>query len=137
MEKTEVNMWGVYPVSNLFYCKDRYRVGKQFIVACFYGFKNVKDYRFEELADVKNDIWYSCFRSTKDGGVLRYDGCCPDTVYYAKGGLKEYRTQEREEKACRAIVEKYPDLVEYTVKKDGHPYCRWKRQKMITIEQVN
>ena len=129
MSEYNCKIWGVYPVNNLFFCKDRLRVGKQLVLFGFYGFVNTKDFCFPDV--IKEDIWYSCYRSQKDGQILRYDGACMDTTLYTKGGLKEYRTLELEEKTCEAICNEFPSLVYYTVKKDGHPFCKWYKQNLI------
>ena len=134
MEKYECNIWGVYPVNNLFFCKDKLRVGKQLILFGFYGFKNTKDFRFPNL--IKEDIWYSCFRSTKDGAVLRYNGACMDTSLYTKGGLSEYRNISNETDTCVKICKEYPELVSFTVKKDGHPYCKWRRLEHVDYDFI-
>ena len=134
MVKQNCKVWGFYPVSNLFFCKDKLRVGKQFIIFSFYGFLNTKDFSFPNL--IKEDIWYSCFRSQEDGAVLRYNGACMDTTFYAKGGLSEYRNIENETEACRQICDQYSDLVSFTIKKDEHPYCKWKRLPHVDYDLI-
>ena len=125
------SIWGIYPVNNLFYCKERVKIGKQFICSNFYGFINNKSVKYTINAGCKLDIWLSCYLSEKEQRLLRYEGACPDTTYFAKGGLSDFRTFEQEVSACNQIVKEYPHLVSYAVKKDGHPYCVWKKQNLI------
>jgi len=121
----KVTTWGIYPTNNLFFCKDRVLIGNLYIIACCYGFINRKDIveygENNEDYSVKEDVWYSLKRIELDGAVLRYEGACPDTDYYAKGGLSEFRTLEKEEEISKKIVGLFPSLCKYIVKKNGHP----------------
>jgi hypothetical protein len=121
----KLTTWGIYPVNNLFFCKDRLLIGNFYIIACCYGFINTRDI-LEYGADgedysVKEDCWYSLKRIELDGAVLRYDGACPHTDYYAKGGLSETRTLEKEAEIAQKVVALFPTLSKYVVKKSGHP----------------
>lgn len=126
----KVTLWGVYPVNqtNMFYCKDRVVVGSVYCVGCFYGFINKHQEAWPPVCD-KEDKWLSCLRITLDGAVLRYEGACADTSYYAKGGLSEYRTLETEERISTLICDRFPELVSYKVKKNGHPDVVFRRKK--------
>jgi hypothetical protein len=114
------NLWGIYPVNNLFYCKDRIIKGKAYIIGAFHGFINKKDYVYPPNCGVE-DRWLSLKRYVTDGAVIRYEGVCPDTVYYAKGGLSEYRKEHPDNKDQAFVVAQFPDECELKLKKNG----RW------------
>ena len=124
-KKEGCNLWGIYPVNNLFYCKERVIVGKMFIVGCFWGMINKKD--FQIPVSIAEDKWRTLFRYVTDGATLRYEGMCPDTVYNAKGGLYEHRnlhfTQE-----TRHVLDDFPTLCHLKTKKNGKPDIHWKPQ---------
>jgi hypothetical protein len=132
------NLWGIYPVNNLFFCKDRIIKGRSFIIGCFYGFINKKDYVFPAVCGVE-DRWLSLKRYTLDGAVLRYEGVCPDTVYYAKGGLFDYRRQHTDNKNQAFIVAQFPDECEMKLKKNGRwdVYCKTQVTKKLSLSTAD
>jgi len=134
LRDNNLNIWGIYPLNNLYFCREKYKVGKQFINSCFYGFINRKDFIYPPLS-LMEDVYFSCFRSEKDGGVLRFDGACPHTDFFAIGGLSSTRTPELEEETCKILIETFPHLLEYK-KNKYHPFCAWKRQKTILLNQT-
>jgi hypothetical protein len=129
LEKENLTTWGLYPVNNLFFCKDRVLIGSLYIIGCCYGFINKKDFIiYPEETSGKEDCWYSLKRVELDGAVLRYEGCCPDTDYYASGGLAESRTLASEEKAAQKVCSLFPDETKFAVKKNGHAEVKIKRK---------
>jgi hypothetical protein len=118
--KEGLTSWGIYPVNNLFYCQERVVRGSVYICACFCGFINKQQEPYPNLFS-KEDRWSSCLRIALDGAVLRYEGACPDTTYYAKGGLSEIRDFQTEEAHSRAVESLFPHLVRYKLKKNNHP----------------
>jgi|688.fasta_scaffold07436_5 hypothetical protein len=126
--------WGIYPVNNLFFCKDRVLIGNFYIIGCCYGFINKKDMEECPLeVDEKEDFWYSLKRIELDGAVVRYDGACPDTTYYAKGGLAETRTLETERTAAEKVCGWFPGLTKFITKKNKHPDVKILRQIEKTV----
>jgi len=114
-------LWGIYPVNNLFFCKERVIKGKAYIIGCCYGFINKKDDCSFPSVSGAEDMWLSLKRAQLDGAVLRYEGICPDTVYYAKGGLSEYRkTTDIEKLDKEKVVAEFPDECEMKLKRNGH-----------------
>ena len=120
----KLNLWGVYPVNNLFFCKERVTTGKLFCVHCFCGLINTKDFTYPLVACV-DDKWLSLYRYSKDGAVLRYDGACPDTVYNGKGGLSEHRALFRTQEV-RDVVKTFPDLCAIKKRKNGLEEIHWR-----------
>ena len=130
-EQESLSTWGIYPVNNLFFCKDRVLKGRFYIIGCCYGYINkhdIQDWLPEK--GTKEDFWYSLDRISKEGAVLRYDGACPDTIYYAKGGLSEVRTKEVEETEAKQIANMFPAFCTLHHKKNGHTDPKIKRLVM-------
>lgn len=128
-EQESLTTWGLYPVNNLFFCKERILVGSLYIIGCCYGFINKKDIlQYPIATEGKEDCWYSLKRIELDGAVLRYEGACPDTDYYASGGLAETRTLESERKAAEEVCKLFPETTKFLIKKNGHPEVKIKRK---------
>ena len=112
--------WGIYPVNNLFFCKERVIKGRAYIIGCFYGFWNKKDLSYPSVCGFE-DKWASIKRVALDGAVLRYEGACPDTTYYAKGGISELRQQQDHElNTARKVVAEFPVDCALKLKKNNH-----------------
>lgn len=134
-EEENITTWGIYPVNNLFYCKERAITGLSYIVACFYGFINKNDTEYPPWY-CKEDKWYSIHRYLKDGATLRYEGMCPDTTYYGRGGLSCYRTLVLEKEHTEQIVALFPNIAKYQLKKNGHSEVSFKTIKTKTLFMV-
>lgn len=128
LEQEHLTTWCLYPVNNLFFCKDRVLIGHLYCIACCYGFLNKKDLLSYSPVDDKEDVWYSLKRIEMDGAVLRYEGACPDTDFYAAGGLSETRTLASEADAARKVCELFPELTKFALKKNGHAEAKIKRK---------
>jgi hypothetical protein len=112
------SVWGIYPVNNLFFCKERVIKGRTFVIGCFYGFLNKKDCSYASVCGFE-DKWFSIKRGILDGAVLRYEGICPDTTYFAKGGLSEIRRQtDHQLTQARKVVAEFPDECTLKLKKN-------------------
>lgn len=125
-EDEGASLWSIYPVNNLFFCKERVVVGKLFCVGCFSGIINKKDVILPSVSCV-DDKWRSLYFYSKDGATVRYDGACPDTVYNAKGGLFEHRALFRTQEV-REVVADFPDLCKLKSRKNGVAEIVWKPQ---------
>ena len=123
--KEKLNLWGIYPVNNVFFLKERAVVGKLFCVHCFCGTINTKDVSY--MNSCVDDKYLSLFRYVADGAVLRYDGACPDTVYNAKGGLTEHRALFRTQEV-RELQKTYPELCQIKKKANGREEVVWRSQ---------
>ena len=132
----DANLWGIYPVNNLFFCKERVLKGRYYIIGCCCGFINQKDMGFWLSSNGKDDAYFSLFRYSRDGAVLRYEGACPDTDYYASGGINATRTKEREREDSLAIVAMFPTMASYVVKKNGHPEVKIIRETQSAFQFI-
>ena len=102
-------LWSIYPCPNRFYCVERVVVGQVFCVGCFHGVINTRTY-YPDLAAAE-DRWLTASRILKDGKTLRYEGCCPKTVYFQKGGLYDYRhTNTKQYDDSVKVAEMFPTI---------------------------
>lgn len=136
----KVNFWGIYPAGSLLYLKDQHRKGCLYIVACFYGFINLKDMAYPPL-DTKEDWWASLERTRIDGAVLRAEFIAPKTTYWLKnGGLSETRTVELEKVHSDMVCHLFPQFTEGTyLRRNGHPDVKIKKLpvQIITTVAIN
>lgn len=129
-EEEGCSLWSIYPVSNKFFCKDRIIIGKVFCIGCVCGFINHKETQRPHVSEAE-DKWFSLQRYLKDGKTMRYEGCCPNTTFWSKGGLSEHRKLKQKEDTAW-VCDQFPGLCELKQKKNGHWECFWK----TTIQKV-
>lgn len=125
-------LWGLYPVNNLFFCKERVIKSLSFIIGNCYGYIVNHD---RVIPVLKNDKWFSLWHYVKDGAVLRYEGICADTKMYAPGGLTDERKIENESISTNFIVTQFPNLCESRKKRNGRVdvYFRGKIMKKLSL----
>lgn len=111
-----LHLWSIQPANNLYFCKDKVQIGKIFCVGCFYGLIN------EELVYPPISSYEDKFRSLtwykRDGATVRYTGACPDTIYFAAGGLSEHRKKKYEEDT-KKFLELFEGECKYVEKRTG------------------
>jgi hypothetical protein len=123
---TDSWMWGIYPVNNQFFQKQRQhsiKRGLSFIIGCLYGYIN----RYDSDLDItvsdgeKEDIELSLRTFIKDGSVTRYEHIAVKTKFYqARGGLGngEQRIYKNNVNAL-ALCEAFPFYTKLKTRKDG------------------
>jgi len=128
-------LWGIYPVNNLFFCKERVIKSLSFIIGHCYGYIVNHSRLIPSEACAKDDKWFSLWHYTQDGGVLRYEGMCADTAMYRPGGLTDVRKETSESECVEYIVNEFPDLCQARKKRNGHldVYIRGKIQKKLNL----
>lgn len=119
-EKEGTCLWGISSNANPFYMKDGMSVGFKFVVANLFGFIATKE-KFLEVSNIcKSDYERTLLYYVKYGSIVRNDGICAITKNYkTAGGLQEMggARKDLEEKACRALVKRFPHLIEINEKK--------------------
>ena len=102
------SLWGLYPVKNALWLKKTMTVGLTFCYGCCFGLINKKDVQI--VGQLKEDYERSLKFWKRDGNVLRLNWVCPSQSYKkGKGGLSEYRTDDRERAECEALVSLFPE----------------------------
>jgi hypothetical protein len=125
-------IWGIYPVRNPFFMKDKVTTDLKFIIGTLYGFINRHDTSLQPSSAIKEkeDYEQSILYYLKDGGVVRYNNITIKTKFHAEGGLgkTDGRFQANKE-AAAYLSKKYPDLVSVFHRKNGMPEVRLSRGK--------
>lgn len=123
-------IWGIYPVSNPFFMKDKITTDLKFIIGTLYGYINRRDKSIQPSSAIKEkeDYEQSILYYLKDGGVLRYNNITIKTKFHADGGLgKKAGRFEANKEAAEYLSKKYPDLVSIFHRKTGMAEVRLKR----------
>jgi hypothetical protein len=110
--KYKYHIWGLSPVKNAFFMKNKVSTNLKFIIGNFYGFINR---RIKVHSDFKDDYELSLENAVRDGGVIRFNNVVATTKLGAKGGndlTAEQRAKRKEHKDfIEFLKKKYPGLV--------------------------
>jgi hypothetical protein len=125
-KQAECRLWGIYPVLNALFMKNRVRVGLTYIVGAFWGCINSHDPSLYVTLDDKEDFERTLKFFQKDGAVVRLEAYSLKTAYYTtRGGMQTTRTPERIDQSARELVNRYPALTKLNLKKkSGHTEVR-------------
>lgn len=134
--RNDIYIWGVYPVYNPFFRKDRPEVsnGLKFIVGCFYGIINRPKLKEIQLTITKkNDQKEDSERSLRyydyDGNTIRFDKIGFVTKFYGReGGLGRFEERLKpQEIATTKLLKKFPNYGSLLVRKNNVHEFRFKR----------
>jgi len=132
LRKDGLFIWGIYPVRNPFFMKDKVTTDLKFIIGTMYGFINRHDPKLQPSSSIKEkeDYETSILYYLKDGGVVRYNNVTIKTKFHAEGGLgkTEGRFQANKE-AAAYLAKTYPDLVSVFHRGNGMAEIRLRRAK--------
>lgn len=129
-------IWGVYPVFNPFFRKERPELSKtiRYIVGAFYGIINRPKLKHIQLTITKQngqkeDVERTLRYFDYDKIVLRYDKIGFETKYYGKeGGLGTFEERLKPMKeATEKLIQKYPQYGTIMTKKSGMTEFRFKK----------
>jgi hypothetical protein len=135
-EKHGAKLWGIYPVENAFYLSNQASIGLRYICGIFHGtyagdkiVTNPKRSQLSSGEDFVNSI-----RGFIDyGKVVRLDWICPETKYFAEGGIDaELADQGQKDRqidhtrALKGICVRYSELAKLVTKPDGTVNIRLK-----------
>ena len=113
-----LRLWGIHPVANRYFLKEKTSTDLRYIIGCFYGVINNKEIRVD--LDDGEDKLRTCLYYLADGGVFRYNWIAPVTKYYVEpGGMQMSRTLERQRASGINLLERFPYLLHRKDKKNG------------------
>jgi len=117
LNMNNLTMAGVYPVANWFFCKPTITTDLRFCAGAFKLYINdhkLEQRKYELLEDYENTLLH--YRHSK--GVMRYNYIYLKCNYNSgKGGLKEYRNDERKKKEVNTFFQEYISFCK--IKKSG------------------
>ena len=109
-------IWGIYPVDNAYFMKDKISVDLKYIVGAFCGVINRHDEDLMLDLEDKEDYLKSIQFYIKDGGVVRFNNIGIKTKYYGEGGLNLNPKERFEEgfKNVHILKKRYPEYLRVT-----------------------
>lgn len=112
-QQMKCRLWGIYPVYNALFMKERVRTDLTYIVGCFFGVI-VKDVKTVLNIDVvtREDALRTIKCYLADGAVVRIESVAPKTRYWTEpGGIQSHgdRVKQAEAGVCQ-LLERYPLL---------------------------
>ena len=132
-EKTGARMWGINPVFNGFFLKSTTTIGLRYICANFFGsYSHDPVWGCDRLDFSSGEDFESSLLSFKRyKGVVRLDGICPKTKYFAEGGIRAELGGKIERdvdhlKQLKGIVSRHPSHAKLYFKNGNVPNIRLK-----------
>jgi len=128
-EKTGAQLWGINPVMNGFFMDHTISIGLRYICGIFFGsFAGDPVWTGEDRKHLSSgEDFENTLRSFKRyKGVIRFDGVCVKTKYFAPGGIeaelggRDKRASDHEQQ-LRRIASEHPKLSKIYRKADGTP----------------
>lgn len=122
LKKENLYIWGVYPVRNPFFMKDRKQITTdlRFVIGVIHGYINrhSRDLMPSTKSESKEDYATSILYYLKDGGVLRFNHVTFKTKFNAEGGLGKDRF-EKNKNAALYLKTKYPEIINIFNRSNG------------------
>jgi len=126
-KKANAKFWGVYPVSNPFFMKDKVSTDFKFVIGSFWGCFNPKDDVRITIGNGEKEDYQRCIQFwERDQARVRLNGVAVQTATYATpGGLQDGNRLAREHKTVKAMLKKWPEYLRLNPhRKSGFPEFR-------------
>jgi len=119
--KNDCRLWGIYPVANAYFMKEKDTTALKFCIGCFYGYIKKGDYVVMEYP-FKDDYFITCSYYKADGRVFRINDVAPKTKFL-RGDSLEANAQGHD-KAVDVLVSWFPLWAKKYYRKNGFPEVR-------------
>lgn len=132
LKKENLYIWGIYPVHNPFFMKNKTTTDLKFIIGTLYGFINRKTKTVQPSSQIKEkeDYEQSIKYFIKDGGVVRYNDVTIKAKKHAPGGLGVTEGRlDANRFAAEYLEKKYPGYVSVFHRDNGMTEVRMARIK--------
>lgn len=117
----KTRLWGVYPVYNSFFMKNKVDTDLRYIVGCFFGLIITHDDKLKVTMDDKEDFERTIKYYQRYGKVIRFRNIAVKTNYYGEpGGMQETRTEKRVEESAKLLLRRYPQYCEFNPARKNH-----------------
>ena len=126
-DKVGAKFWGVYPVANPFFMKDKVSVDFKFVIGSFWGCYNPKDdVRIRIGNGEKEDYQRTIQFWERDQAIVRLNDVAVQTATYATpGGLQDGNRLAKEQKTVKLMLKKWPEYLRLNPhRKSGFPEFR-------------
>jgi hypothetical protein len=132
LKKENLYIWGIYPVHNPFFMKNKTTTDLKFIIGTLYGFINRKTNDVQPSSKIKEkeDYEQSIKYFMKDGGVVRFNDVTIKAKKHAPGGLGVTEGRLEANRVAAEYLEKtYPGYVSVFNRDNGMCEVRMARIK--------
>jgi hypothetical protein len=132
LKKENLYIWGIYPVHNPFFMKNKTTTDLKFIIGTLYGFINRKTDTIQPSSKIKEkeDYEQSIKYFMKDGGVVRFNDVTIKAKKHAPGGLGVTEGRLEANRVAAEYLEKnYPGYVSVFHRDNGMYEVRMARIK--------
>ena len=128
LEKKGLFIWGVYPVHNPFFMKNKITFDCRFIIGVMFGYINrhLRELYPSIRSETKEDYEQTLLFYFHDGGVVRFNNITVKTKFNAPGGLGEDRFKANQLSA-EYLFQKYPNMVTIFHRKNGMTEIKLKK----------
>ena len=136
LKKENLYIWGIYPVFNPFFMKNKTTTDLKFIIGTLYGFINRKTNTIQPSSKIKEkeDYEQSIKYFIKDGGVVRFNDVTIKAKKHAPGGLGVTEGRlDANRVAAEYLEENYPGYVSVFHRDNGMHEVRMSRIKRNEI----
>lgn len=130
LKKEKLYIWGVYPVFNPFFMKNKTTTDLKFIIGTLYGFINRKIKSIQPSSKIKEkeDYEQSIKYFIKDGGVVRFNDVTIKAKKHSPGGLGLTNERLNANRIAANYLEKtYPGYVSIFNRENGMTEVRMAR----------
>ena len=132
LKKEHLFIWGIYPVFNPFFMKNKTTNDLKFIIGTLHGFINRKTKTIQPSSKIKEkeDYEQSIKYFIKDGGVVRFNDITIKAKKHAPGGLGLTKDRLEANRVAANYLEKtYPGYVSIFRRANGMTEVRMARIK--------
>jgi len=132
LKKENLYIWGIYPIYNPFFMKNKTTTDLKFIIGTLYGFINRKTKTIQPSSKIKEkeDYEQSIKYFIKDGGVVRFNDVTIKAKKHAPGGLGVTEGRlEANRVAAEYLEQNYPGYVSIFHRDNGMCEVRMSRIK--------
>lgn len=132
LKQENLYIWGIYPVHNPFFMKNKTTTDLKFIIGTLYGFINRKTKTIQPSSKIKEkeDYEQSIKYFIKDGGVVRFNDVTIKAKKHAPGGLGVTEGRLEANRVAADYLEKnYPGYVSVFHRANGMTEVRMARIK--------
>lgn len=113
--KSGAKLWGIYPVYNAFFMKNKVR-DRALLIGTFLGIIN-EGMRFNPEFVLKMDFDYCCRSMKKYGKVIRFENVSVKARHYSKGGCE--KEWSKNELMGKMLLERHGDILKPNSKRPG------------------
>lgn len=107
-----------YTVDNAYFMSKTAHL-RQILNGTILGIRNIPEVRFNEINDLKGDYELACRMIESGHNAVRFNGFSANAGSNTPGGCQEARAKGHNKVRCRALLERYPELLKPHPRRQG------------------